>query len=480
MKKLFALLLAVVVMMSLAACGEDKTPTEPNNGDKPGVSTPATNPDESTPDVSNPDKTTPSKPDGAWVIKEDVSTPEFMTPQAVRENIKKLDGSTLEVTLYQAMWSQVKPEDIKAKVAPLLEGWIWSIEKAETVYAEEYKDVGEQRDYDYTVRLVATKPVDEYVNNTVTITFTGDTSTFIGWRGISVNYSTPGDEMNAEAQAFVLPILEQVFDKNIAEYMVYAPVTEPRYNEMECSKENVIGSEKYGRRLDDNSAYFSMYAYGNDKVGIDKFAGKYQSILNNGTPEYCDTVFPSLGKIDFGTIATVGADFLSKNLNDYDFTEPSSIDKLYTYEVTEYENGDKDVYFHADLNARQKDTTWIETMTFEFEYTIEVRDGVVNVKRASITVPAFAEDWDNNDPEDPTVIKRMAENLEKAKKVANAVFGTNFEFSEVYWNGSGDYKLWDNCKTELWGREVSIRFDFTTKTLDSISRNRATVSLSIY
>lgn len=480
MKRILALLLAAVMVMSLAACGNDNKDPKPE--DKPSASqtgeqdgtTPGTTPE-------NPDATTPDDPatDGEWVIKEDVATPDFMTPQAVRQSLKKLDGSTIEVTLYQAMWSQVKPEDIKAKVAPLLEGWTWSIEREEVAYAEEYTDVGEQRKYDYHVKLVAKKPATDYVDDTISITFTGETSLFSGWRGISVNYSTPADKMNAERQAFILPILETVFGKDIAEYMAYAPVTEPRYGEMECSEKNAMGSEKYSRRLDDNSVYFSMYAYNNKKTGVDKFAGNYTSILNNGTPEYCDTVFPSLGKIDFKDIATIGADFLSKHFNNYDFTEPSSIDKLYTYEVVEYENGDKDVYLHADLNARQKGAVWLETMNFEFEYTVEVRDGVVNVERASITVPAIAEKWDNNDPEDPAVIKRMAENLDKAKKVANAVFGTNCEFAEVHWNGSGDYKLWDNFKTEMWGREVNIRFDFTTKTLDSISSNRATVKLSI-
>ena len=118
-------------------------------------------------------------------------------------------------------------------------------------------------------------------------------------------------------------------------------------------------------------------------------------------------------------------------------------------------------------------------MTFELEYDVEVRGDAVNVVRASIEMPAFAEDWDNNDPEDPAVIKRLAENLEKAKKAANAVFGTNFEFDAVHWNGSGDYKLNQNYEHELYGRKVQMSFEFMTKTMDSIGRNRASFKISI-
>ncbi len=474
MKKLFALLLAVVMMMSLVACGGDKTPTEPT--DKPSESQPTETPDNSTP--SEPDDET-TAPEGEWVIKEDVAKPQFYTPQWVRQQLKLLDGSTVEVGLYQTAWSKVDPQEIKTKVAPLVEEWTWSIETSETAYAEEYTDAGWQRSYDYTVRLIADAPEVDYVNDTITITFTGNTEEFDGWRGISVNYSTPAKEMSAEQQEFILKVLEVVYGKDIAEYMAYAPVTEQRYNEMSLSESNTIGSEKYGRKLDDRSVYFSMYAYNNKESGVDKYAGTYTSIMPQNVPEYCDLVFPNVGKLDFTNVPTIGAAFVTKQLNNYGFTEPSSIDKLYTYETVEYENGDRDISFHADLNVRQKDTTWIETMTFELEYDVEVRGDAVNVVRASIEMPAFAEDWDNNDPEDPAVIKRLSENLEKAKKAANAVFGTNFEFDAVHWNGSGDYKLNQNYEHELYGRKVQMSFEFMTKTMDSIGRNRASFKISI-
>jgi hypothetical protein len=361
----------------------------------------------------------------------------------------------------------------------LLEGWTWRTVKEEVVYTEEYTETGWQRDYDYTVKLIADSPTEGYVCDTITISFTGDTSEFDGWRGISVNYSTPGKDMSAEQQVFVLKVLEAVYGKEIAEYMAYAPVTEARYNKMSLSEDSTIGSECYSRKVNDRSVYFSMYAYNDKNTGVEKYAGNYESIMSNGKPEYIDIVFPKLAGLSFNDVSTVGASFVSSQLNNYDFTEPDADDKIYTYRVTEYENGDKDVSLRATLHVRQKDTTWIESMTFEFEYDIEVRGEIINVTRATIEMPAFAEDWNNNDAEDPAVIKRMAENLEKAKKVANAVFDTEFTFDAVYWNGSGDYKLHQTYTAEMYGREVQMVFEFMTKTLDSIGRNRSGFKLKI-
>ena len=482
MKKILSLALAALLCFSMVACDNNNTDAPP--ADNPAATQPgepSTNPDTpDTPETPTNPGSSDVVPEGEWVIKENVAQPEGHTPQTVQQQMTLLNGSSTTVKLYQSAWSKMSPDEVKAAIAPLVPGWIWSVERSETVYAENYSDAGWQRSYEYSVKLTADGPEVGYVNDSLTITFTGNSAQFDGWRGISVNYSTPDQEVSSEQQEFVLKVLELVYGKPAAEYLAYAPETTPRYNEMEYKCTNSLGSEVYRRQLDDRSVYFSLYAHNKQDTGVDKYAGNYQSIMENQTPEYMSLVFPKLGDFNFSSVPTIGAGFVSTQLNDYDFTEPSSNDKLYTYEVTEYNNGDKDVEFHADLNVRQKNTTWIETMVFVVKYKVEVRDGQPKVTSASIEMPAYAEDWDNNVPEDPAVIKRMAENLEKAKKVANAVFGTNFAFEDVYWKGPGDYKLNANYQTEMYGRTVSMYVTFNTKTLDSIGRNRSSFTINIY
>ena len=479
MKKILCLLLAAVMIFGLVACGGDKTPSNPT--ERPSTNNSTEDIDGTTPNGTQSEGTTPEETDGTWVIKEDLAQPGFVTPKKVTDDVHFTQGDAFfTMNLYQAAWSQINPEDVmnQLKQLPIFDGWTWSIEREEKGYGKIYTDVGEHRNFEYDVSVIAEKPVD-YITHRVSVRFTAQTNEYSGWRGISVNYSTPNEDTSVAHQEFILPVLQVVYG-NAAEYMLYAPETDSRYSEMALTGDNEFGYEKVGRKLSDNSVYFSLYAYTKLENSWEEYAGAYEPMLKDNAPEYYDEIFTNFDSMNFNSVEKIGSKFLGKYLKNYEHTAPGNYDTLYTYVVTEYENGDKDIEFAADLLVYQKDASRIEGMTLELRYNVEVRAGVMTVKNVEIHMPALCEEWDNNDPEDTTVIKRLNENLTYAKQVANAVFGTNFEFSEVHWNGGSDYKLRDSYKTEMFGREVTVSFDFSTKTMDSIGANRASFTINIY
>jgi hypothetical protein len=364
---------------------------------------------------------------------------------------------------------------------PQFEGWAWNLKQEEKGYGKLYTDIGYMRGYEYSLTIIADKPVEghEYVSDTIRITFGSDTSEYDGWRSISISYSTPANDVTTETQEFIKPVVQEVFG-DAAEYMMYAPVTEERYNEMTLDFKNELGSETLKRKVDDKDVWFSVYAYSKLDNKVEEYPGDYMPMMRGEQPLYIDKYFPAFGNWNYNNVKTVNSQFFSKWFPKYDYTTPDSYDKMYTYSITTYENGDQDVDFQTELMLYQKGDSWIEGVSFELNYSVEVRDGVASLKRASMYVPAFAEDWDNNDAEDPAVIKRMSENLKYAMKVANAVFDTKFDFEGVYWNGTGDYFLYSrNNKATIGGEEKTLTFEFSTKTIDSISKNRSGVRISI-
>ena len=486
MKKIICLLLATVMMFSLVACGNDKPETKPEN--KPSASQPGEGSTTETPDATTPDASQPGTPDPApdvnWVIKEGVKAPGAEAPKKVVHQVPFIQGDAfVDVNLYHPSYGDMKPEDVMAALQqmPQFEGWTWNLKQEEKGYGKLYTDIGYMRGYEYSLTIIADKPVEghEYVSDTIRITFGSDTSEYDGWRSISISYSTPANDVTTETQAFIKPVVQEVFG-DAAEYMLYAPVTEERYNEMTLDFKNELGSETLKRKVDDNDVWFSVYAYSKLDNKVEEYPGDYMPMMRGEQPLYIDKYFPAFGNWNYNNVKTVNSPFFGKWFPKYDYTTPDSYDKMYTYSITTYENGDQDVDFQTELMLYQKGDSWIEGVSFELNYSVEVRDGVASLKRASMYVPAFAEDWDNNDNEDPTVIKRMSENLKYAMKVANAVFDTKFDFEGVYWNSPGDYFLYSrNNKATIGGEEKTLTFEFSTKTIDSIGKNRSGVRISI-
>ena len=175
----------------------------------------------------------------------------------------------------------------------------------------------------------------------------------------------------------------------------------------------------------------------------------------------------------------MGSDFFGEWYVGYISTAPNPNGKMYEYCVTDYKNGDRDVVFEASLILNQKDAAFVKGMPFEMCYEAEIRDGRMVVNKAEANVPAISESYTNNNDNDPVVIQRLDDNLAYAKRVANAVFGTNYKFGNIYWNGPENNSLSSSVKTVLYGREMTMHYDFITKTIDSMNKNRASVNITV-
>jgi hypothetical protein len=483
LKKILTAILAIMMMLTLIACNSE-TPHNATDTTPPSPDNTATSADttlsENTSNVTTSGDETTGAPDNSWITK-DVQQPKPSTPLHIPQPVRfKESNVSAIVNLYKAPCSELNPEVLmeELKLMPMFDGWIWNIEYTETGYIEYYGDVGLCRSYERTARINAESSAD-YICDSITVSLNTETSTYDGWRGVHVHYSTPDRDMDASSQQFIQPLLQKLFNAD-AEYMLYAPATDEYYGQMDLTISNDIGYDKISRNLDDRYVSFSKYAFSKLYNQVTMYEGEDSPLLYDNAPEYLETYFPSFGTWNFNEYTKINSAFFSKWFPGYKSTYPEIDGPAYQYSITTYDNGDKDVEFRTKQKVYQNDDTFIDAALFELHYVVEVRAGTPNLKRASLTVPAFAEHWNNNDSKDPAVIKRMNENLKYATKVANGVLGTNFNFEHIHWNGPNDKSMYsNNNKVIIDGVEKTVHFEFKTSTIDALAKNRSSFTMTI-
>lgn len=478
MKKYTSLLLLLFFLLCFAACNHQpphapvSTPTGGHHTDGAGCSGNAAIGRTTTPATSG---------EGEWVVNPYVQQPEFPEPQIIRDVAYfPAHDLSFEVNRYKAAWADANPDEMLAilKAMPFFRGWDWQKSYTERGFATVYEDIGQQNSYEYTVSLIAEKPIDG-TRQRVIISFVAQTDEYVGWRSVSVNYSVPGVDMGLQHQEAIKPVLELIYG-SAADYMLYAPLTNERHKEMALKVKTEHGTEIYSRTMLDGGVSFSERAHSNLYSALRYYAGEYTPVLAEGNlPECYADIFGAFAPLNFVNVECMGSEFFGEWYVGYISTAPNPNGKMYEYCVTDYKNGDRDVVFEASLILNQKDAAFVKGMPFEMCYEAEIRDGRMVVNKAEANVPVVSEGYTNNDDNDPVVIQRLDDNLAYAKRVANAVFGTEYKLSNVYWNGIDNNALTSSVKTVMYGREVTMRFNFTTRTIDSINKNRASVNITV-
>lgn len=461
MKRIIALLLALAMIFALAACGNDKpnneTPKESVNT-QPSDAT-VTPPSEITPnDTTEPstpkDPVEDDQPQESWAIKEDVKVPTFQQPQKITEEaFDYLKGQKHTVQLYKSFYSDINPDELltQLKALPLFEGWTWEKEIGETSDAKIYADSRMPHGYTYSVILRAEKELEDYSSHDISIHFVNNTIAYQGWNLISVRYYTGDKEIGSEQQQTIFPVLQMVYGDS-AEYLLYAPITDTRYNKMKQEIDNDLGSETLSRTMEEHVVSFCIDATNKADRPFKYYSSiDYAPFLTEIGPQYLNAVFKNFDNMNFGDVYGINSKFFSRWVKEYDFTSSSLMDDLYEYRVTEYENGDKDVKFSAELRIYNKGDVFVDGQPFECSYAVEVRDGVVSIKSAELHMRTSTQDVD----------KAYAKNnIAYAQKVANAVLGTNYSFDDVYWNNSSDCHLEQLYKLQINEKEISATFIF--------------------
>lgn len=366
MKKLFAILLVCAMVLSMAACGSDKTNEKPS----PDASTPSQG------DVSpNPDnETTPggndaTEPSEGWQTK-DVTLPTFDTVEVVQ---KTACEGQLTAKVAQSPW-QLEDFDQEAimsalKASPLFEGWIFGTEVSESAEITNYKEIGNVPGYEWEQCIVATREVYDtmaYASD-LTLTFSGDTHYIHGYEGIKLEIDIPIEEVTPEIQDEVYKLLQVIYGE-YAEALCYAPVTSGENLLLEVNQSNAIiylrrTTSKYGLTF---NMYMKALSSGN---AYREFPGDgfYQSVAK--APQYAyEFLNEKVGSLDVNDFNNIGAAMLKETFEGYTYTSPEST--AYRVRYLTLENGHNVEKVQITGNIATEELSGSFAPDFKLEYEV--------------------------------------------------------------------------------------------------------------
>lgn len=286
MKKFLALLLAILLLVSMTACGSNKDTNTETNPDT-NQTTPST--EESTPNTED-SASVESKFD--WEIRDVERPDDKITLRTVKKTIA--EGVSTQNTLTDSRLMNYTAESVKEKLSKnefISNKYVLGLSYDEETYYEEYSDLGLQKRYHYNhsvVGVLKEDATDSKYFNDLRITYYGDTNITTGYDTVSVSLSDI--EAKKENQTTILKVLEDCMPQEIAYYLVYAQDDDGK---MKDGKKLNDGKDLYVTFEDDNFVYYlkreleEADKYDDAKVyfvyGVleEKFSNKYEFYTGN-------------------------------------------------------------------------------------------------------------------------------------------------------------------------------------------------------
>lgn len=249
MKKLLSLLLAVLLLVSMVACGKNKEVDIDTNVEATQNNTSAEDP---TTNVEE-DTTIDSKFD--WEVKNIERPDDKITLRTVKKQIA--ENVSPQNTLTDSRLTNYTVESVKEKLAQndfIANKYVLGLSYDEETYYKEYGDIGLQKRYHYdhsVVGVLKEKAADSKYFNDLRVTYYGDTNISTGYDTVSVTLYDV--EIKKENQAQILQVLNDCMPQEVAYYLVYAQDDDGK---MKDGKVLADGKNLYITFEDDNFVYY--------------------------------------------------------------------------------------------------------------------------------------------------------------------------------------------------------------------------------
>lgn len=366
MKRILSLLLAIIMVLSLAAC-KDETTKPSNDSTKPTQSgtveadpTKDATTDDTQPESTDSPTTEPAEDTFVWETKT-MSAPTVAELDPTIITLNTTDGQSFQSTLINPSIQCDFSDDMKEKIKayPLFDGWVFADIAEESGAPVSYSNIdGLRYTYEYEEIFAAKHAEDAsdiYSDFTdFKVYRSWETKNAANFNNLTMFIALRDDMINENAQEDILNLLKIVFGDEIGEYLCYSDMTD-RYGELCRVKQDaseVIFSRYVEQQTDRCYLTFSVYTQ-NTGTTYDCISCDYTPVANFS---HLNALLGDELQFDPMKYDIFGESVMSKHFNGYLGMETSSNGlNGYVYKYTKAENGFTEKEFTLDGDILQKD-----------------------------------------------------------------------------------------------------------------------------